>query len=455
MRIDKKREANNHMKIKILSAAFIIFALFGASYSQTLDKAKLDNLLDVLAEKNKAMGSLTVSKNGSVIYSRAIGYSQINEKEKKPSTNLTKYRIGSITKMFTATMIFQLVEEGKLKLTDTLDKFFPNVPNAKKITVANLLNHRSGLHNITDDADYPTLMTQPKTQTEMLAIISKSKPDFEPNAKAAYSNSNYLLLGYIIEKASKKSHQAVLKEKITAKIGLSNTYLGGKTNPNDKESFSYNFTGDWKLSSETDMSIPGGAGAIVSTPTDLTKFIESLFNLKLVSSHSLNQMKTMTDGYGMGMFQYPVYGKRAFGHTGGIDGFNSMLLYIPEENLAVAYISNGMVYPVNDILLGVFAVSLKQPYSIPTFETVRLKSEDLDKYVGVYSSAAFPLKLTFTKGDGTLFAQGTGQPSFPLDATAKDKFKFDAAGVVIEFDTEKKQLTLKQGGQQYLFTKDK
>lgn len=443
------------MQTKILAAAFLIFALVGAGYAQTFDKVKLDDFLSALAEKNKAMGSLTVSQDGTVIYSRAIGNSLISEKEKKPANVSTKYRIGSITKTFTATMIFQLVEEGKLKLTDSLDKFFPNVPNAKKITVGNLLNHRSGLHNFTNDAEYAAYMKQPKTADEMLAVISKSKPDFEPNAKADYSNSNYVLLGYIIEKASGKSYKTFLKEKISAKIGLQNTSVGSKISAGDNESYSYDYVADWKASTETDMSIPGGAGAIVSTSADLTKFAEALFNGKLVSETSLNQMKTMTEGYGMGMFQYPLGGKKAFGHTGGIDGFRSMLIYVPEEKLSIAYIANGMVYPVNDIILAAYAVYAKKPLAIPTFETVLVKSDELGKYAGVYSSADIPLKITVTKGSGTIVAQATGQPSFPLEVTAKDKFKFDAAGIVMEFDTQKNQMTLKQGGAQYLFTKDK
>jgi hypothetical protein len=114
-----------------------------------------------------------------------------------------------------------------------------------------------------------------------------------------------------------------------------------------------------------------------------------------------------------------------------------------------------MVYPMNDILLGVFAIYLNKPFSIPTFETITVKTEDLEKYTGVYSSPEVPLKITVTKDKTTLFAQATGQSAFPLEATEKDKFKFDTAGVVIEFNTEKNQLTLKQGGQQFLFTKDK
>ena len=110
------------MRIKILSAFLLTFALFSAVSAQTVDKARLDLFFDRLAEKNQAMGSLAIAKDGKVLYTRAIGYSQINSTEKKRATTATRYRVGSITKMFTAAMIFQFVEEGKLKLSDTLDK---------------------------------------------------------------------------------------------------------------------------------------------------------------------------------------------------------------------------------------------------------------------------------------------------------------------------------------------
>src|SRR5690349_772169 len=139
------------MKIKVLFAGLLTLVLFTVAHAQTLDKAKLNQFFDRLSEKNKAMGSLTVAKDGSVLYSRSIGYSQINAAEKKTSTAATRYRIGSVTKIFTATMIFQLVEEGKLKLTDTLDKFFPQIPNAGKITIAHILAHRSGISDLTED----------------------------------------------------------------------------------------------------------------------------------------------------------------------------------------------------------------------------------------------------------------------------------------------------------------
>src|SRR4029434_6552847 len=136
------------MKKKIPFATILALALGAAGYAQTLDKAKLDQFFDRLAEKHKAMGSLIIAKDGKVLYTRSIGYSQINGTQKKPLTAANRFRIGSITKMFTAAMILQLVEEGKLKLTDTLDKFLPQVPNAKKITIVQILSHRSGIPNV-------------------------------------------------------------------------------------------------------------------------------------------------------------------------------------------------------------------------------------------------------------------------------------------------------------------
>lgn len=441
------------MKIKLFTVILLTLALFSASSSaQTIDKAKLDKFFDVLAEKNKAMGSVAAAKDGNLIYSRTVGYSQISVNEKKPASATTRYRIGSITKMFTAAMIFQLVEEGKLKLTDTLDKFYPQIPNARKITVAQILNHRSGIHSFTGDADFPTWRTTPKTQSEMLAVIAKSAPDFEPGAKEQYSNSGYVILGYIVEKVGGKPYREALKERITSKIGLKDTYPGaGKTDAGASESYSYRYAGNWRQETETDLSIPGGAGAILSTPADLTKFIHALFESKLVSAESLNQMRTNS----MGMFPFPLEGKTVYGHTGGIDGFNSMLIYSPEEKFAIAYTSNGMVYPINDIMLGVYAVYANKPFSIPTFESIAVSQEILEKYIGVYANPEFPLKITVTKDDKGLYAQATGQSAFPLDATANDKFKFDPAGISIQFDAAKNQMTLKQGAREIVFTKEK
>jgi CubicO group peptidase (beta-lactamase class C family) len=440
--------------IKALKTIVILCALFTEVHAQTPDKGKLDQFFNRLAEKNKAMGSLTVTKDGNIFYSRAIGYSQINSTEKKPASAATRYRIGSITKMFTAAMIFQLVEENKLKLSDNLDKFFPEIPNAQKITLAQMLGHRSGIFNLTENPDFRSMKTESKTRDEMVALIAKSKPVFEPGEKAQYSNSNCVLLGYIVEKAGGKSYEDALKQRITSKIGLRDTYLGtGYSDAGQNEGLSYNFIGDWKQEPETHLSIPAGAGAIISTPNDLTKFIQALFDGKIVSKESLEQMKPK-DEFGLGINSFPIGGKTFYGHGGGIDGFRSLLVYLPEEKLSLAYTSNGVNYPLNNIVSGVFDIYWNKPFEIPTFETVAVSPEVLDKYVGVYSSPDAPFKIAITRDNSTLVAQPTGQSAFPLEAIAQDKFKLESRGVVLEFDAAKTQLTFKRGGRDVLFTKE-
>src|SRR5688572_19634364 len=233
------------MKIKILFATLLTLALFTAGYAQTLDKTKLDQFFDRLAEKNKAMGSLTIAKDGKVLYTRAIGYSQINGTEKKPLAAANRFRIASITKMFTAAMILQLVDEGKLKLTDTLDRFVPQIPNAGKITIEQILRHRSGIPNVRrDQASQPNVNTTPITKEEILALIVKATPAFEPDAKHGYSNPGYFLLGLILEKVTGKSYAAALEERITSKIGLKDTYTAtGSIDVSQHESLTYIYTG--------------------------------------------------------------------------------------------------------------------------------------------------------------------------------------------------------------------
>jgi D-alanyl-D-alanine carboxypeptidase len=442
------------MKIKILFAISLTVALFTTGHAQAFDKAKLDQFFDRLAEKNKAMGSLTITRDGNVLYMRVIGYGQINETEKKPLTMESRYRIGSITKLFTAVMTLQLVEERKLRLTDTLDRFFPQIPNATNITIAQILAHRSGIHDSLIDPNLrPRERTSPITKDELLSIIAKGKPDFEPDAKYSYSNSGYALLGLILERLTAKPYEEALKSRITSKIGLANTYTAtGSIDVNKNEALTYmNFGRDWKPVPETHPSNLFGAGAIVSTPNDMAKFIQALFELKLVSQESLDRMKTI-----MEPFQFA--GRTFFGHTGGADNYGAWLAYLPEEKLAVAYTTNAKVYPVGQIVSGVVEIFYNKPFQIPTFESIAVSVEVLEKYVGVYSVPGAPAKFTITRDGTTLYAQPPGQSAVPLEATAPDKFKIDngtAAGIVIEFDAAKNQMTIKRGGGERVFLKEK
>ncbi len=439
------------MKKAILTTALFL-TLGQIGFSQNLDKTKLDNYFNALEQNNKFMGSVAVSKNGEIIYIKSIGFADIENKVK--ATENSKYRIGSISKSFTTVLILKAVEQKKLNTNQTIDKWFPTIKNAKKITVNHLLSHRSGIHNFTDDKDYLTWNTQPKTEKEMIEIIAKGGSDFNPDSKAEYSNSNFVLLTYILEKTFTKSYSDLLQEFIVKPIGLKNTYVFGKINPSNNECKSYSFSGSWKTETETDFTVPLGAGAITSTPSDLTKFADALFSGKLLTNESLEIMKTIKDGYGIGLFQIPFYKSVSYGHTGGIDGFSSIYSYFSDDKISYALISNGTNMNNNDISIAVLSAIYDKPYEIPVFTTFNLTSEDLDKYLGVYSSKQIALKITITKDGNTLIAQGTGQPAFPIEATEKDKFKFDQAGAKFEFNPTAKTMILFQGGGQINFTKE-
>jgi len=436
----------------ILSLAVSLISFAG--FSQNIDKAKLDAYFDALASNNKFMGSVAIAQGDKVIYSKSVGFVDV-EHGLKANEN-SKYRIGSISKTFTAVLALKAVEEGKLSLSETIDKYFPTIINADKITIEHLLRHRSGLHNHVDDFVKSNQHTQPITEKEMIEVIIKGGSDFAPDTKMAYSNPNYILLTYILEKIYEKPFSKILEDKITNPLGLRNTYLDGKINTSNGECHSYAFLNkNWELAPELDVSQALGAGAITSTPTDLVKFSNALFNGKLISENNLTKMQTIKDNYGMGLIQMPFYDKTGFGHTGGIDGFRSVFVYFPTGEISFAYTSNGMNFNGNDISIAVLSAAYKKPFEIPSFTTYTLTDEDLDKYLGIYSSKQLPLKMTITKANNQLFGQGTGQPSFPLEATAKDKFEFKQAGVVLEFNPTDKTMILKQGGGVFNFEREK
>jgi D-alanyl-D-alanine carboxypeptidase len=440
------------MMIKKTIAALFLGLVFQAGFSQAIDKVKLDSYFQELEKNNKFMGSAAISENGKVVYTKSVGFSDI-ETNTKANEN-TKYRIGSISKSFTSVLILKAVEENKLTLETKLDKYFPTIKNATKISISNLLNHRSGIHNFTNDEDYIKWATQKKSEIEMLQIIEKGGSDFEPDSKADYSNSNYVLLSYILEKVYKKTYSDLMTDKIIKPVGLKNTFVGVKINSKNNESYSYTFSNKWEKDTETDMSIPMGAGAVISTPSDLTQFANALFNGKIISQKSVELMKTLKDNFGYGLFQVPFNDKKGYGHNGGIDNFRSVYGYFPNEKIAIAVTSNGSNYDTDKISKVLLSAAFNSPYEIPSFKTYAVTTEDLDKYLGTYSSKDIPLKITITKKDNVLIAQATGQPALAIEATDKDTFKFEQAGAVFEFNPAEKKMILKQAGQAFNFTKE-
>lgn len=442
------------MRLVLIVLSFSVFFI-PASYSQTIDTRKLDSLFDMLQSRELATGSAAISINGKIVYQKAIGFSTLDSTRKiEPGIN-TKYKIGSISKMFTAVVIFQLIDEKKLNLTDKLAIYFPQLPNAGKISIKEMLYHRSGLHDYTKDTNFPEWMDKPKTHEEILTIIAGKGPDFEPGTKADYCNTNYLLLSYIIEKVEKMPYAQAIEKRITSKIGLKNTYYGKPIDIRRDEATSFKYSdSSWNKEKETDVSIHSGAGSMVSTPGDLTLFILNLFSGKLISNRYLDSMKTMIDNYGMGMFPYNFNSTKGYGHDGRIEEFYSALRYYPEKKLAVSYITNGILYPRTDILGGILKICFQDAYTIPFSKPLDLGGSGLDKYVGTYSSGDLPFKIVCKRNDTKLIFETAGKTmqAEPVDTHYFMNLK---AGTFFEFNPEKGELKIKETDNVYYFEKEK
>jgi len=419
-------------------------------YGQCFNANKLDSFFSAIATANKGMGSIAISKNGNLEYCHSTGYKLLNKQRADTADAKTKYRTGSITKMITAVLIFQMIEEGKLSLQSTLDNYFPGIPNAHLITIENLLRHQSGLHN------FPTekFGRSAKTHEEMLSIIKSRHGKSLPGLKFDYNNTNYLLLGFIIEKISGKPYETVVNENIISKTGLTNIYCGHKTSIENNECYSYKFEKRWKQSPVTDLSIPGASGNIVATPVSLTGFMDALFSGKLISLTSLAQMESMKDGgYGMGMMQFPYRAKIALGHTGAIDEFVCITAHLLHDSLSIAYCSNGQLYPVQNIIIRALDIYFGKAQPISQMKFDIMKTKHLRRYMGTYTNNQFPYKITIRKNRKGLIADGMGFTALPLEYVSKSKLKLVAANIDMEFDANGKGVNLCDGDQSYFFAK--
>jgi D-alanyl-D-alanine carboxypeptidase len=440
------------MSTKISYLLLFLFTMQLSVKGQQFNKAKLDSFFDILEAKDRFMGSVAVSKQGKIIYRRSLGWADFSKKQKVNENTL--YRIGSISKTFTAVLVMKAVEEGKLQLDQKLRSFFPDQPNAEKITIEHLLRHQSGIANFTDDSSYLSWNTTPQSIDELTARIAAMGSVFEPGIKSEYSNSNYVLLTYILQKVMGSYFSTLLEHYITKPLGLKNTRLGGKIDVSQNECKSYGFGKSWVEETETDMSIPLGAGAVVSTPSDLVKFSDALMGGKLLKPESFKLMCTLDRGFGFGLFSIPFYEMNAFGHTGGIDGFTSVFSFFKEADLSFALTSNGARIDNNEVSIAVLSALFEKPFSLPEFSDYAPQLADLEPLTGLYTSSQMPLKITVSLSGATLSAQATGQSAFPLDPIAPNRFQFLPAGIEMIFNPAEQSMTLNQGGATFQFKKE-
>jgi len=412
--------------------------------AQEFTPVRMDSLMSVMDKNNVWMGSIAISKGDQLLYQKTIGYADLAQKKK--ATIDTRYGIGSISKTFTATLVLKTAELGKLQLNQTLSVYVKGIPNAEKITVRQLLNHSSGVHSITDDKDYLTWNTKPQTEQELVARIIKGRVEFDPGSKHVYSNSNYILLTYILEKVWKKDYASLLKEYICQPLKLEQTTFGRPQNNGSDLSESYRYTQEWTLEPHTDNSVPLGAGAVWSTPAALARFFNALFSHKIINAASLEEMKKIDQGYGIGLFQLPFYEHVGFGHTGGIDGYSSVAGHFDDGNYNVAIISNANKYSNNEILKFSLGELYKKPFPLPDLAEIQLTEEEISSLIGEYKSEQPPIQINITREGNKVFGQVVGQSSFQLKAKDRNTLVQPQFGVKIVFERNENKMTLYQNG---------
>lgn len=406
--------------------------------------SQLDKYFSQLTKHDQFIGSVAIYHDGKPYYQYNA---TLNNGAVAATHEEFKYRIGSITKTFTSVMILQLIEEGKLSLNTKLSSFYPDVVNAEDITIAQLLNHSSGVKSFTDDPKFIEIYASPQTSSTLITMIEGYDSLFTPGSKGEYSNSNYYLLGHILEQVTKQTYQENLSVRITEKLQLKNTYYGGAIRPEHNEVSSYYFVeGRWLKSVESDMSVPHGAGAMVSSTKDLNQFIQALFNEQLISKDSLASMLEIEHGYGKGIFKQSHDNRASYSHNGRIDHFDSLLAYEPETKMSIAILNNGLEIGHATIVDAAIMASKGELVELPNFDYIKVPVEQLALLTGEYTSETHDKDIKIIVEGDELYAQATGQGAFPLSAFSSTNFTFLRANITMDFDVKKASFTIKQGG---------
>ena len=380
------------------------------------------------------MGTVLVARGTDIILNK--GFGSANLEWDIPNTPTTKFRLGSITKQFTAASILLLEERGKLKLEDPIKKYVSDAPAAwDGITIFNLLTHSSGIPNFTSLPDYNSMKVW-DTPVAKAIVAFRDKPlDFPPGEKMSYSNSGYLVLGYVIEQVAGTSYEKFVTDNIFTPLGMKDSGYDSNTAVIARRAAGYAPSpGGAVNAGYIHMSIPHGAGALYSTTEDLLRWEQGLFGGKLLAPASLAKMTTpFKSDYALGVIVRTASGRKMIQHGGGIEGFNTYLAYYPDNKLTVAVLAN-----LNGEAPGQIAAKLADLAFGGTVQLtserkeITLPVETLKKYVGSYEVAPGVNMLMRLEGDH-LTTQLPGQPQFPVFPESETKFFLKVVDAQVEF----------------------
>jgi CubicO group peptidase (beta-lactamase class C family) len=306
--------------------------------------SKIDKILTFHTERETFTGTVLVARNGEILLSQ--GYGWADRDNQVPNTPQTRYRLGSITKQFTAVAILILRAQGLLNVQEYICPYLPECPDAwQEITIHHLLTHTSGIPDLTDFPDFKTFKATPTTPVQTIARFQDKPLDFQPGEKWNYSNSGYVLLGYIIEQVSGQSYETFLQQHIFDPLQMTSTGYD-----HNNGSLATGYTGvdsHWETPAYIDMTLPYAAGGLYSTVADLYLWDQALYTGQLVQQQSLDLMfsshaqTTFTGlGYGYGWFVGQMNNHLAVSHGGGIDGFVTEIRRYMDDRVTIIILSN-------------------------------------------------------------------------------------------------------------------
>jgi CubicO group peptidase (beta-lactamase class C family) len=303
--------------------------------------ARMEEVVRQHVTAQQFAGAVLVAQRGAVLFDRAYG--SANLEWDIANTTATHFRIGSITKQFTAVAILLLEERARLKLTDPVSTHLPDAPEAwSKITLHHLLTHTSGIPNVTSDPEFLLWKYQPTTVRHMVGRFRDLPLDFPAGDRHTYSNSNYLVLGLIIEKLTHQRFGDFLRENVLGPLGLNDSGLDSNLRILPRRASGYIRRGDQFFNaSYSDMTVPHAAGAMYSTTHDLWRWAEAIFGDKLLTPVSRAKLLTPErDNYALGVRVHVSQGHKLIEHGGSISGFSSFLAHYPDEAVTVVVLSN-------------------------------------------------------------------------------------------------------------------
>ncbi|UPG93888.1 serine hydrolase domain-containing protein [Luteibacter aegosomatissinici] len=388
-----------------------------------------DAIVDRLTQPTGPGASVTVTRNGQVIYQAARGEASVElHVPMKPGNIL---RIGSITKTVTAATILTLVHQGKLSLSDPLSRFFPDFPEGSTITIAQLLSHTAGISDAWN-AD----PTQPLDTKTLVVLIAKQPLDFKPGSEWRYSNSGYMLLGAVIEKVTGKPWRDAMAELVLAPFGMTHTdyFADDVVVPSAAQGYSADATGKTTRPPFVSITGPMTAGALTSTSQDIAQLGDALNNPLMFPPDLLKAMTTpakLSDGteapYGYGLFPMTVRGEPAYGHNGGIEGFSSQFVYIPKAHVSVAVLvnSDAGTPSARAIALQLAAAAIGKPYK--TFVDKKLDDKQRQAIVGNYRIDGNSVHA-ITQKYGELYVQRAPGPKRHLVSAEGDVLYYAGEG---------------------------